>query len=88
MFGDGRDQMLIYMILRIIKKRGHLIKRTWKIMWWAKIFNKFADGQISFDQCLKEIEEYYNNVILQKIKKIDKREEEVNWSLLLNKKKD
>lgn len=44
-------------------------------MWWAKIFNKFVNGQISFDQCLKEIEEYYNNVILQKI---DEREEEVN----------
>lgn len=44
-------------------------------MWWDKIFNKFAEGQISFDQCLKEIEEYYNNVILQKI---DEREEEVN----------
>lgn len=50
-------------------------------MWWDKIFNKFADGQISFDQCLKEIEEYYNNIILQKWEKIDKREEEVNLDL-------
>lgn len=58
-------------------------------MWWDKIFNKFVDGQISFDQCLKEIEEYYNSVILQKWEKVDKREEEeIDWFLQLNKKKD
>ena len=58
-------------------------------MWWDKIFNKFVDGQIYFDQCLKEIEEYYNNVFLQKWEKVDKREEEeIDWFLQLNKKKD